>query len=237
MTGMIMLIVVNHLTRMKAGYFCVAGINKSTNTHVRPVLKYGSLSTELLACSESLYNIASLVDLGKVKHIGQNPEIEDHIFYPVNACLVRNMGQKEFWELINNVSKENLTEIFGPELEQHGKHCVVKCGKGEASLGCISKFTDLNLYINKYDKLRIRCSDGTFSADLSVTDLRLCESDHITPKSNKVKEVAKRIKSGEKVVLSVGLTRPWQKQDDEEPFHWLQVNNIHLENKPAWRLE
>jgi hypothetical protein len=32
--------------------------------------------------------------------------------------------------------------------------------------------------------------------------------------------------------LAVGLTRPWRKNGDTAQRHWLQVNNIHLEEDP-----
>jgi hypothetical protein len=38
------------------------------------------------------------------------------------------------------------------------------------------------------------------------------------------------------VILSVGLTRPFRKWGDSEERHWLQVNNIHLEDDPLWQL-
>jgi hypothetical protein len=37
------------------------------------------------------------------------------------------------------------------------------------------------------------------------------------------------------VILSVGLTRPWRKQEDTAERHWLQVNNVHLQDNPLWR--
>jgi hypothetical protein len=37
-------------------------------------------------------------------------------------------------------------------------------------------------------------------------------------------------------VLSVGLTRKFRSSDQYEPRHWLQVNNIHIQEDPAWLL-
>jgi hypothetical protein len=44
-----------------------------------------------------------------------------------------------------------------------------------------------------------------------------------------------RIEAGVEVILSVGLTRAWRKQNDTAERHWLQVNNIHLKDDPLWR--
>ncbi len=73
-----------------------------------------------------------------------------------------------------------------------------------------------------------RVEDGTFTVDLSVTDIRLCETDHKTPKENLIRQVDMRMKGGAPVILSVGLSRPWRQPDDTVERHWLQVNNIHL---------
>jgi len=35
---------------------------------------------------------------------------------------------------------------------------------------------------------------------------------------------------GTPVILSIGLTRSWQKPGDTKEWHWLQVNNIHLKD-------
>jgi len=35
------------------------------------------------------------------------------------------------------------------------------------------------------------------------------------------------------VLLCVGVGRPWA-PEDEEPRHWLQVNNVHLDDNPVW---
>jgi hypothetical protein len=50
-----------------------------------------------------------------------------------------------------------------------------------------------------------------------------------------VGQIAARIAKGAGVIVAVGLSRPWQKLDDTVERHWLQVNNIHLEDDPAWQ--
>ena len=79
-------------------------------------------------------------------------------------------------------------------------------------------------------------SDGQFSVDLSVTDLRLYEDDYQTPRYGVVQDAATRIGKGVPVIVGVGLTQPWQKPGDTQSRHWLQANNIHLGDDPVWRL-
>jgi hypothetical protein len=84
--------------------------------------------------------------------------------------------------------------------------------------------------------VRMALSDGDFALDLSVTDLRLYSSDGSRPDIARVRDVASRLARGVPALVSVGLTRPFSSRPDEPSVHWLQVNNIHLEDNPAWRL-
>lgn len=75
---------------------------------------------------------------------------------------------------------------------------------------------------------------GTDSLYLPVTDLRLYEEDQKTPRAQLVADVDRRIRAGTKVILAVGLARAWKKPGDPEQRHFLQVNNLHLEDEPCW---
>jgi hypothetical protein len=88
------------------------------------------------------------------------------------------------------------------------------------------------LHINDQGKIRLRLADGVYTVWLSVTDC-LCRDDLVTPRRDLVGQIAARIARGAGVIVAVGLSRPWQKLDDTVERHWLQVNNIHLEDDPA----
>jgi hypothetical protein len=75
-----MKIVVNHLARMQQGYICVAGVDIETFKHIRPVLPSTRLGTNLLVRNGGPFDMAVVVDLGKLTPNPQRPEIEDHIF-------------------------------------------------------------------------------------------------------------------------------------------------------------
>lgn len=49
-------------------------------------------------------------------------------------------------------------------------------------------------------------------------------------------DIAKRIKRGGPVILSMGLTQRFRKDKNSQPQHPLQVNNIHLEDDPLWTM-
>lgn len=80
-------------------------------------------------------------------------------------------------------------------------------------------------------------NDGTFHVDLSVTDLRLYAKDQKTPRAKVIADVQRRIQQGMGVILSVGLARAFQVSGDTARRHWLQVNNLHLEDDPVWKAD
>src|SRR5215207_4985184 len=50
-------ILVNHLTRMQPGYFCVAGVDVNTPRHIRPVLRRGRLTLDLLSTGGGPFDV------------------------------------------------------------------------------------------------------------------------------------------------------------------------------------
>ncbi len=232
-----MQILVNHLTRMQPGYICVAGVDVNTLNHVRPVLRYGRLTTDLLRSNGGPLDIASVVDLGPTAYAGHAPELEDHYFDPARAMWLFDDDPDAYWESLNQVAQESLKEIFGPDLELWEGSCTVDAGEGQASLGCLAPEERPWLYVDHRGTVRMVLEHLTPSADLSVTDLRLYERDQKTPRRNLVANVQSRLEAGVEAILSVGLTRPWRKQGDTAERHWLQVNNIHLKDDPLWRLK
>jgi hypothetical protein len=227
---------VNHLTRMQPGYFCVAGIDVNTARHVRPVLQHGRLTTDLLRANGGPFDIGSVVDLGPTTDAGRPPELEDHRFDPTKTRWLSEDGPEGFWEVLDGVAREDLAEIFGPELELWNESGTVDVGEGKGSLGCLRPEKQPWMYVDHRGTVRLVLDYLMPSVDLSVTDLRLYEKDGRTPRRNLVQSVQKRLEAGVETILSVGLTRPWQKRGDDAERHWLQLNNIHLEDNPLWRL-
>ncbi len=68
-------------------------------------------------------------------------------------------------------------------------------------------------------------------------DIRLYQSDHVTPCEATVARVNERLERGNvEVILTVGLSRRFKKAAHDPAFHFLQVNNIHFEGEPVWPL-
>jgi len=233
-------IVINHLTRMRAPHVCVAGIDVETQRHVRPVLPgVQQLTTALLRPHGGPFDIAVEVDLGRTSDAARQPEVEDRIFERVRAKTVRTLSDIEFWTLLNAAASRRLKEVFGNDLRPVGAtSCGVSEGCGTASLGCLIPANRPRLSVRarqgKPAQIRIWATDGELNLDLSVTDVRLYQADLATPVRQVVRDIDRRMRRGVAVILSVGLTRPFATSPEYSPVHWLQVNNIHLEDKPVW---
>lgn len=229
-----MRIVVNHLTRMRQRFICVAGIDPDSCQHVRPVAPFSGLTSALLARRGGAFDIASIVDLGATTHDGCPPEVEDHRFNPRRARCVGQETAPEFWTRIELSSHDTLNDIFGDDLKPQGRNCALDPGKGRASLGCLRLSQLAELSVSAWGRVRIDFTDGRHTVSSPVTDVRLYATDLETPQPDIVRRVARHLESGEGVILSVGLGRAWQRDGDTTPRHWLQVNNIHLESDPVW---
>ncbi len=236
-----MRVVVNHLTRMQQGYFCVAGIDTKTDEHVRPVIPGQRLQTALLARNGGPFDIGVIVDLGPATASGQRPEVEDYTFDPAKARAVGVDTSARFWRRLQRTARRKLGGIFGEDLVQRGaSSCAVDVGRGDASLGCVIPDGAPTLLVRqragRADQIRMRISDGVFDLDLGVTDIRLYRADHVTPDTGVVRRVARRLQDEADVILSVGLTRAYASSPDFDPVHWLQVNNIHFADNVLWQL-
>jgi hypothetical protein len=236
------LILVNHLTRMQPGFFCTAGIDWQTGHHIRPTLPSPQrLENRYLGCHGGLFEMGVLTDLGPVLPRPHPPETEDHQFDPRQAKTQETIKPSLFWKALNRVARCSFKDIFGPGLVRHGPKCLATPpGEGAASLGCLIPHGRPRLHIERRDgkrpRIRLETSDGTYEVDLAVTDIRLFKQDHVTPDEVRIREVDGRLANGTGVILSVGLTRAYSPAPDQVPYHYLQVNNIHLEDKPLWKL-
>jgi hypothetical protein len=233
-----MLIVVNHLTRMQEGFMCVAGIDLATRLHVRPVLER-QMPIGMLSVHGGPFDIGRIVDLGKTRFVGKVPEVEDQWFDAAAAAHTGDMPGQEFWQLLQTVAHEKLGAIFGTDLERLGSTCAVAETAGLRSLGCYWANSG-RLYIDDgRDRRRIRFAwqAGNHAFNVPVTDIRLYAGDHVTPCDTTVRRLADQIAAQPRVLVSVGLSRPYRKTEDEPPRHWLQINNFHLPENPCWTLK
>lgn len=229
-------IVIAHLTRMQPGFICAAGFDTATGKNVRPCLSNGRrLERDLFR--RQLFDIGNIINLGPTKYAGQAPEFEDHIFSQPLAKFIRREEPGEFWNRLFDASETSLAQIFGRGLVIEKPRATVAENHGEASLGCLLPVRKPKLLVeNLYGSpaVRIRLWEGGAFLNLSVTDLRLYAPDQKTIRTSQIEDISRRIQRGVPVILAVGLTRLFQKDPKSEPRHYLQVNNIHMEDAPLW---
>jgi hypothetical protein len=218
---------------MMKGYFCVAGIDMETRAHVRPVLGGARLRTTLLD-PKGPFSMAAVVDLGEVHRCGLAPEVEDVQFDPRRARKLHTLAPAEFWQMLVSATAPDLKSLFGPGFKRAGATGAVEPGNGIASLGCIVPSRAPALAIDHRDRVRALVHDGGELYDLAVTDLRLYENNHETPRESVVQSLNDRLAGAVRVVVAVGLSRAFAAREGEPPLHWLQANNLHLEDDPAW---
>jgi hypothetical protein len=234
---------IHHLTRMRPGFFCTAGIDLATGHHVRPVVQGLQLGVGHLRGHGGPFDIGAVVDLGLSWHIGRPPEVEDHLFMPRQAKVSRHAMPSELWSWLTRLAQPNLRQIFGPDLTPRGLgRCGVGVGKGQVSLGCLKPRRCSHLHTQpragKPPQVRVRVHDGAYDLDLAVTDIRVYGPDHVTPDDAIIRRVEQRLRLNEEVILCVGLSRPFQPSSgsSSQPLHWLQVNNLHFNDDPIWQL-
>ena len=228
-----MRIVLNHLTRMEAPRICIAGIDPRANRHVRPITGHSNqLTRDLLASEGGPFAIGTLVELGEVTPHPEAPETEDHLFWPQRATVVGRLSPNRYLELLSEHARHRLHEIFGDELERHGWTYAVDKDCGTASLGVLRVRRKPGLEVDRYGKLRLRLNDEQKPSFLPVTDTRFVEADHKTIKTEVLADVNARMQRGVGVLLMLGLTRAFQKSDEDCERHWLQVNGICMTDRP-----
>jgi hypothetical protein len=236
-----MKIVVNHLTRMREGHVCVAGIDLERLQHVRPVLATRSLTPAVLARHGGCFDIGHVVDIGEAVARPKPPHVDDHVFDPGAVKFIRQFAAGEFWALLFRISKPTLRGLFGDALKPQGRSSWgTGVGQEAVSLGCLAlKRMPRLCYVAPAQfkaSIRMHISDGEADLWAPVTDLRLYRDDHATPDQSVVERIAQRIRKSRHVILGMGLTREFCPSTEAHPAHWLQVNNIHLETNPTWQL-
>ena len=228
-----MAIVINHLTRMGAPRICVAGIDPTTNEHVRPVTDgRETLGRELLESEGGPFGLGAVVDIGEARPVPSPPETEDHLFSVPAATAVGQLSAGQYLGLLEDIAHDDLEAIFGPALERRGGSYAIDEHTGEVSLGVLRPKLPPTLHVDGYGKLRMTLSDVEDPPRIVVTDIRFVEADHQTVRGDLVEAVNRRLSQETPALLMVGLARAWQAAGDDRARHWLQINGVCLLDDP-----
>jgi hypothetical protein len=217
---------------MKPDFICVAGIDPKSRRQIRPVIGR-CFTRDFLRHNGGPFEIGAEVDLGPTIHVGRTPAIEDHQISPSNLRYLRRLKRDEFWSLLRETSRSDLAAIFGPDLQHHPRdHSATTAeNHGSATLGHLRLARPPAFTTNFLGRPRVTLFEQTTESTISLTDFRFCRSDHRTPRLRFLENVKTRLRNVP-FILAVGLTRPYQKSPSDPPRHWLQLNNVHLEDDP-----
>jgi len=249
-------IVISHLTRMGAGYICVAGHEivdwvperplQITGSLKRPVLPYQQITADML----KVFQLGSVVDLGKVTPYPQPPHVEDVVFSPSQCKLEAFLSESDFWHVLESTAVSSLTDIFGDVFKRHNQTLYMEpteplsippdqvCASG-AKLSLGQWILDASsVDIAQTSSTRVRLAVSGIDLLLPVTDVRLYRqpSWEVDPEAlyYLLQTLQEARQKEQKIVLSMGLTRPYAPPGFSRRVYWLQVNNIHVRSDLLW---
>lgn len=221
-------LVIDHLTRMRDQYICVAGLTADGH-HVRPVVHGARWTRNWLRENGGPFTIGGRVELGDPRQVGSRPEVEDHLVDPAALTSNGRLRDGEFWDLLAANSKPTLSACFGSDLARTTTgRASVPVGGGFASLGLVQ--VNGAEFRASRSSLRVEFQDPDLGAlDLAIADVRMHNPDG-TVRMPTVGPCARRLASARRLILAIGLSRPFRPGGHAEESHWLQVNNLHFED-------
>jgi hypothetical protein len=213
-------IVVDHLARLDDGTIAVAGVD-SAHAFIAPD-REGPWDTESTVRGGGPFGVGELVDLGFSRPTGEPPQVESRLVQESNIQRLGRLSDGDFWSLLETLGEDSLPAIFGPSLTRlDSGAAVIPLKRGTGSLGVLRCPGPAELF-RRGHQLRMGLDDLRLgSLDLAVCDFRLRAEDG-TPIDSMWKVIRRRVAAGEPVLLSVGLSRPFNGS------HWLRIDNIHF---------
>lgn len=213
-------IVIDHLARLEDGSVTVAGIDGG-HEHVAPP-GAAPWDTSVTDRGGGPFGMGQVVDLGFSRRVGSVPLVEERAVEESNLRALGRLADGDFWTLLETLGQDSLPAIYGDDLvrQSSGSACVA-VGRGRASLGVLRCPGPAELF-RRGGQLRIGLDDlGLGSLDLPVFDYRLRDEAGV-PIDPLWKVIRQRVAGGEPVILSVGLSPPFN------DAHWLRVDSLHF---------
>jgi hypothetical protein len=220
-------VVVTDLTRMRDAHICIAGIDLATGQRVRPKLAGVSVPEVVARHYGGTVRLGSVLRFVNPWIVPAVPEIED-VIVPLDELVEQSrMAPGEFSSLVAAGSGRVVDQIEG--LTRGASSMTVPEGSGRGSLAIAPCRPAFRLSVNRRGRVRAQLDAAL---NVSATDLRLY--DGAVPNGAAVSELARRSRDTRRVVLGVGLTRPFSPDGESPPVHWLQLNTVHLLDDPYW---
>lgn len=232
-------ILITDVTRMGGNRVCIAGVDRQANT-VRPDLGPGGVR------EQHLYNEQGVVirpravvsmDLAPVNQ-PTPPHTEDCLWIAPEETRLLRLADDPIWRLaLSRTAHDTVEAMFGAPLHEQKR---VAPGTGTRSLGTIkpaaidSVFLKDDLYAEgkRGYRLAFRDSSGQTFWNLSITDLsfRYYVDHQHTHKELSLPKISAQLQwwlQKAETWLRLGLTRPWQPDDEDTAWCYLQVTGIY----------
>ncbi len=235
-------LIITDVTRMKDDRVCIAGVDRKGNCY-RPLLSY----PEFL-CEHHLYDTDSSVMIRPRAVVNlflepistlKPPHNEDHLWRNQNQVEFLRLPDESVWRTVmERTAHESVEAIFHAKIH---KNKYIAPGDGERSLGTIKPISidKLGFYRLKFgdvesDKFSLNFTDstGVTYKQIPVTDLSLrYYIQHLRTQKNyhpaRIRSIIEQKFSASEVWLRLGLTRPFQKTDNDKSWCYIQVTGIY----------
>lgn len=225
-----MQIMINHLSRLRGNKISVAGLDLANpDRHIRPMLN--DLDDILEGRGKGLvFTLGAVVNLtgtstAKAAHHG-----DEHVVTYVRANKIAQLHPLEVWRTLADIARPTLSSIFGDAVKLESQRYIIEKYRARNGLGCLRVMHTATLY-KGYRQARLRwLCDGRI-VDCPVTDARLYDRNG-SVREGLVALLDRRIKEGEALIVTVGLSRGFRRPGGRREFHWIQINNLYLESDP-----
>lgn len=226
-----MQIMINHMSRLRGNKIAVAGLDLSNPArHVRPMLNEFDAILETRLGGTAVFSLGAVVNLTGASNAKAAHHGDEHVVTYVKARKIAQLHPLEVWRTLGDIAKPTLTSIFGDAVKFESQRFVIEKYRARSGLGCLRIMHTATLY-KGYRQARLRWVCDGRVVDCPVTDTRLYDRAGVA-RDRTITSLDRRIKEGEALIVTVGLSRGFRRPGGRREFHWIQVNNIYLETDP-----
>ncbi|MCC6189851.1 MAG: hypothetical protein IT318_12520 [Anaerolineales bacterium] len=223
-------ITVTDLTRMYAGYVCVAGLAEDGEMVRLSAPRPHEL--EVLAGGQAVFFPSAVIECDLQQHRPEPPHTEDYRYDPDSVRWLRRLDREAWRGVLEGLCYPTVAEIFEqPIQDDHGWH--IPDGSGPRSLGSLRPVEITRLSYEPGAEgswgYRLRFSDASGARyNLKITDYvwhRYCSQRRGQGNdAASVAAAAAPMLRQRDVILRLGLARKWAKFPGR---CYLQINGIH----------
>jgi hypothetical protein len=177
-----------------------------------------------------IFTLGAVVNLTGTSNSKAAHHGDEHVVTYVTASKVAQLHPLDVWRTLGDIAKPTLSSIFGESVKFESQRYVIEKYRVRHGLGCLRIMHKATLY-KGYRQARLRwLCDGRI-VDCPVTDTRLYDRAGVACE-RQIARLDRRIKEGEALIVTVGLSRGFRRPGGRREYHWIQINNLYLETDP-----